>query len=61
MQFWQADWPDEGAKEIDLHPKLSGVRSEDEGLFVMQHKYWQQQMIKAVKAEQDRLIHAEGV
>ena len=53
--------PDEGAKEIDLHPKLSGVRSEDEGLFVMQHKYWQQQMIKAVKAEQDRLIHAEGV
>lgn len=54
------DGPDEIARGIDLHPLMSGPRIEDEGLFVMQHKYWQQQMIRAVKAEQDRLIHAEG-
>src|SRR5690606_37946607 len=52
--------PDEGAQEIDLHPQLSGVRTEDEGLFVMQHLYWQQQMKKAVEAEQAQLIHVEG-
>ena len=28
-------------------------------LFVLQHHYWQQQMIKAVKAEQEQLIHVE--
>ncbi|PCD01420.1 benzoate 1,2-dioxygenase large subunit [Halopseudomonas pelagia] len=54
------DGPDEIAKEIDLHPLMSGPRIEDEGLFVIQHKYWQQQMIKAVKAEQDQLIHVES-
>jgi len=39
---------------------MSGVRTEDEGLFVLQHHYWQQQMIKAVQQEQDQLIHVEG-
>ncbi len=42
---------DQAARDIDLHPQLSGVRTEDEGLFVMQHKYWQQTMIRALQAE----------
>ena len=36
------------------------MRTEDEGLFVLQHHYWQQQMIKGLKEEQDQLIHVEG-
>jgi benzoate/toluate 1,2-dioxygenase subunit alpha len=31
---------DEGAQEIDLHPLRSGVRIEDEGLFLVQHGHW---------------------
>ncbi len=30
---------------------MSGARTEDEGLFVVQHKYWQQTMQKALAAE----------
>ena len=52
---------DEAAKEIDLHPQLSGVRTEDEGLFVMQHKYWQETMIRALRAEQATRIDVEVV
>lgn len=51
---------DEAAKEIDLKPLLSGVRTEDEGLFVLQHKYWQEMMIKADAAE-SQLIPVEAV
>ncbi|PKM00440.1 MAG: benzoate 1,2-dioxygenase large subunit [Gammaproteobacteria bacterium HGW-Gammaproteobacteria-9] len=51
---------DESAQQIDLHPLLSGVRTEDEGLYVVQHGYWRDQMVKAVKKEQDQLIHVEG-
>ena len=51
---------DEAAREIDLHPLLSGVRTEDEGLFVLQHKYWQETMIQALKDEQ-QLIPVEAV
>ena len=39
---------------------LSGVRTEDEGLFVLQHKYWQDTMIQALKDEQ-QLIPVEAV
>jgi benzoate/toluate 1,2-dioxygenase alpha subunit len=35
---------DEGAKVIDMKPLLSGVRTEDEGLFVIQHHYWKETM-----------------
>jgi benzoate/toluate 1,2-dioxygenase alpha subunit len=31
---------DEGAQAIDLHPLRSGVKIEDEGLFLVQHGYW---------------------
>ena len=51
---------DDAAREIDLKPLLSGVRTEDEGLFVLQHKYWQETMIKAEAAEQ-QLIPVEAV
>ena len=54
------DGADDAAKEIDLKPLLSGVRTEDEGLFVLQHKYWQQVMLKAQAAEQ-QLISVEAV
>jgi benzoate/toluate 1,2-dioxygenase alpha subunit len=51
---------DESAQQIDLHPLLSGVRTEDEGLYVVQHGYWRDQMVQAVKKEQEQLIHVEG-
>ena len=51
---------DEAAREIELEPLLSGVRTEDEGLFVLQHKYWQDTMIEALKQERN-LIPVEAV
>ena len=33
---------DEAAEAIGLKPLMSGARTEDEGLFVVQHKYWQE-------------------
>ena len=51
---------DAAAAEIDLKPLLSGVRTEDEGLFVLQHKYWQQTMLKAAAGE-PALIPVEAV
>jgi len=43
--------PDAAAESIGLQPLLSGARTEDEGLFVVQHKYWQQTMQAALKGE----------
>ena len=34
------DGPDEAATAIGLKPLLSGAKTEDEGLFAVQHKYW---------------------
>jgi len=51
---------DESAREIALEPRLSGVRTEDEGLFVLQHQYWLQTMKQALGKEQEQLIHVEG-
>jgi len=42
---------DDAADAIGLKPLLSGARTEDEGLFVVQHKYWQETMQRAVAAE----------
>lgn len=39
---------DEAAQSIGLKPLMSGKRTEDEGLFVLQHKYWQEAMIRAL-------------
>jgi benzoate/toluate 1,2-dioxygenase subunit alpha len=30
---------------------MSGVRTEDEGLFVVQHNYWQEALQRALSAE----------
>jgi len=54
------DGADAAAQEIDLHPQMSGVRTEDEGLFVLQHKYWQETMLKAL-ADEQQLIPVEAV
>ncbi|WP_407530237.1 benzoate 1,2-dioxygenase large subunit [Methylobacterium oryzisoli] len=35
---------DEGAKAIGLKPLLSGLKTEDEGLFAIQHRYWMDTM-----------------
>jgi benzoate/toluate 1,2-dioxygenase alpha subunit len=39
--------PDEAAREIGLAPVLSGVRTEDEGLYTVQHRYWLDVMQRA--------------
>lgn len=44
--------PDANADLIGLKPELSGVKAEDEGLYVMQHKYWLNVMENAVKNEE---------
>jgi benzoate/toluate 1,2-dioxygenase subunit alpha len=49
--------PDAAAKDIDLNPKLSGVKTEDEGLYTEQHRFWLEAMQRAVHAEkQSRVI-----
>jgi benzoate/toluate 1,2-dioxygenase subunit alpha len=42
---------DEAAESIGLKPLMSGMRTEDEGLFVVQHKYWQEALQRALSAE----------
>jgi benzoate/toluate 1,2-dioxygenase alpha subunit len=44
--------PDAEADTIGLKPLLSGVKVEDEGLYVVQHSYWLEQMQKARAAEE---------
>ena len=39
------------AEAIGLNPLMSGARVEDEGLFLVQHKYWQDAMRRALSAE----------
>jgi len=34
---------------------MSGVKTEDEGLFAVQHRYWLETMEKAVAAEEKAL------
>ncbi|MDR5739224.1 Rieske 2Fe-2S domain-containing protein [Caballeronia sp. LZ016] len=44
--------PDANAKGMGLNPLISGERSEDEGLFVVQHEYWMRVMRDALQKEQ---------
>ncbi|VVD77001.1 Rieske 2Fe-2S domain-containing protein [Pandoraea terrigena] len=46
------DGPDDNARKMGLTPRLSGERSEDEGLFVCQHEYWVEVMRDALKKDQ---------
>ncbi len=43
--------PDETADLIGLKPKLSCLKTEDEGLYIGQHEYWLQAMKQAIAAE----------
>ena len=43
--------PDPVAEAIGLNPLASGARIEDEGLFLVQHKYWQEAMRRALAVE----------
>ena len=42
---------DEAAASIGLKPLLSGLKTEDEGLFVIQHRQWQQAMKTALSSK----------
>ncbi len=39
---------DEEAKAIDLHPLRSGTKTDSEGLFLVQHRYWLDTLRQAV-------------
>ena len=41
--------PDEAAAAVGLNPLLSGAKTEDEGLFAVQHKYWMDTMLRATR------------
>jgi len=43
--------PDEGANAIGMKPLMSGAKTEDEGLFAVQHRYWMETMQKHMAAE----------
>jgi len=42
---------DEAAREIGLQPVMSGVKTEDEGLYTIQHRYWLDVMKQAIRNE----------
>ena len=42
---------DDAARAIGLKPVMSGVKTEDEGLYTVQHRYWLDEMKKALRAE----------
>ncbi len=47
--------PDEGAKTIGLQPLLSGARTEDEGVFAVQHRYWMETMQRSLDKDKVQL------
>ena len=49
-EHWIAG-PDDAAREIGLEPVMSGVKTEDEGLYTVQHRYWLDVMQQALRAE----------
>ncbi len=48
------DGPDDHAREAGFRPLLSGVKSEDEALYIAHHHHWQTVMLNAVAREQAR-------
>ena len=46
--------PDDAAREIGLQPVMSGVKTEDEGLYTVQHRYWLDVMKQALRAEEEQ-------
>ncbi len=45
---------DNAAENIDLKPIMSGLKAEDEGLYVVQHQYWIDVMKKAIAREESK-------
>ena len=45
--------PDEDAKKLGINPILCGARTEDEGLFVVQHTNWSERMADAITKERE--------
>jgi benzoate/toluate 1,2-dioxygenase alpha subunit len=43
--------PDDDAKTLGLDPVSSGVRTEDEGLFIVQHGYWKKALKRGLEIE----------
>ena len=39
---------DEQAQKMGIHPIISGIKSEDEALFITQHEYWKEALIKGI-------------
>lgn len=48
------DGPDEVAKAMGMKPVLSSERSEDEGLFVRQHEYWAEALLKGIEKDESK-------
>ncbi|WP_027852416.1 benzoate 1,2-dioxygenase large subunit [Marinobacterium litorale] len=46
--------PDEDATGLNIKPVLSGVKSEDEGLYTVQHRYWAEALTSAVRKDQEK-------
>lgn len=40
---------DDLAKRMGIQPLISGIKSEDEGLFITQHSYWQKELKKGLE------------
>lgn len=54
MSRGAAHWingPDAAANAIGLKPVMSGVKTEDEGLYTVQHRYWMDVMKQALQVE----------
>lgn len=51
-QAHQIEGPDEDAAKLGIKPLASGVRTEDEGLYPIQHGYWLERIRAAAAAEQ---------
>ncbi|HEX7912433.1 MAG TPA: benzoate 1,2-dioxygenase large subunit [Paraburkholderia sp.] len=54
------DGPDEAANKIGLKPLMSGVKTEDEGLYTVQHRYWIETMKAAMPPATEQTPSAEG-
>lgn len=51
--------PDDNARALGMQPLLSGVRTEDEGLFVRQHGYWAQVLGQALERQRAALLASD--
>jgi benzoate/toluate 1,2-dioxygenase alpha subunit len=52
---------DDNAKAINMKPLMSGASPEDEGIYVLHHKHWVEEMLRAIDKERSNYIVAESV